>query len=439
MVTCPIKPLSNSFIASNHDSPLPRMNPMISRLLVSLLIIMTSGLRAEGVSSLLPPNARLAIIGDSITEQKLYSKFIETYLLACAGRKDIECWQFGVSGEMAIGIVSRADIDLNLFNPTIATLCYGMNDGMYQPYSPSIGTSYEANMRRVLEKLQSIGVPLVVIGSPGVVDSHFFQRFPASEYNATLGQLGKIVRKLAAESKQPFADIHSTMLQGMIGAKKTLGESYDVAGEDGIHPGPNGHVLMAQAFLKALGMTGDIGTLEVDLQGASKSTEGHSVLRASDGTVEIESSRWPFCFDLDAMSILPFCTFNEDLNRLTLKVTHLGSAKAKITWGKETREFTSEQLQKGINLAAEFAETPFDTPFANLIDAVAQKQAFETHAFWNMAYPFRGQNLDPTKAETKAAYKELKQKVNEGRRPLVEAALAQLKPVKHTITVVPVP
>ena len=412
---------------------------MITRLLAALAIVTSSELQVAAESTVLPPNARIAIIGDSITEQKLYSKFIETYLLACAGRTDVECWQFGMSGEMAIGIVSRSDIDLNLFNPTMATLCYGMNDGMYQPYNPSIGTNFENSMRRVLEKLTSLGVRQVIVGSPGVVDSHFFQRFPAAEYNDTLGQLAKICRKLAAEFKQPFADVHTPMLQAMEVAKKTLGDSYDVAGEDGVHPGPNGHVIMAQAFLKALGMKGEIGTIEVDLQGASHATDGHVIIAASEGRIEVESSRWPFCFDPEAMSILPFCTFSEDLNRLTLKVTHLSGSKAKITWGKETREFTNEQLERGINLAAEFAETPFDTPFLNLMDAVAQKQAFETHAFWNMAYTFRGKNLDPSKAETKAAYKELKQKVTEGRRPLLEAARELFKPVKHTLTIVPVP
>ncbi|MBL9142317.1 MAG: SGNH/GDSL hydrolase family protein [Verrucomicrobiaceae bacterium] len=412
---------------------------MITRLLAALAIVTSSGLQVAAESTVLPPNARIAIIGDSITEQKLYSKFIETYLLACAGRTDVECWQFGMSGEMAIGIVSRSDIDLNLFNPTVATLCYGMNDGMYQPYNPSIGTNFENSMRRVLEKLPSLGVRQVIVGSPGVVDSHFFQRFPAAEYNNTLGQLAKSCRKLAAEFKQPFADVHTPMLQAMEAAKKTLGDSYDVAGEDGIHPGPNGHVIMAQAFLKTLGMKGEIGTIEVDLQGSSRATDGHVILAASEGQIDIESSRWPFCFDPEAMSILPFCTFSEDLNRLTLKVTHLSGSKAKITWGKETREFTNEQLERGINLAAEFAETPFDTPFLNLMDAVAQKQAFETHAFWNMAYTFRGKNLDPSKAETKAAYKELKQKVNEGRRPLLEAARALFKPVKHTLIIVPAP
>ena len=36
---------------------------------------------------------RLAIIGDSITEQKLYSKFIETYLLTCHPELEIQSFQ----------------------------------------------------------------------------------------------------------------------------------------------------------------------------------------------------------------------------------------------------------------------------------------------------------------------------------------------------------
>jgi len=62
-------------------------------------ILLASGFLQAGESaSQLPPNARVAILGDSITEQKLYSKFIETYLFACAGRPDVKCFQFGKRG-----------------------------------------------------------------------------------------------------------------------------------------------------------------------------------------------------------------------------------------------------------------------------------------------------------------------------------------------------
>ena len=47
----------------------------------------------------LPQNSRLAIWGDSITELTLYPRFVEMYLLACAGRKDVKVCMFGHSGE----------------------------------------------------------------------------------------------------------------------------------------------------------------------------------------------------------------------------------------------------------------------------------------------------------------------------------------------------
>lgn len=86
----------------------------------------------------LPADARVAVIGDSITEQKLYSKFIEGYLLACTGRDDLIVFQFGWSGERADGFANRLANDLAVFHPTVATTCYGMNDGSYQPYNEAI-------------------------------------------------------------------------------------------------------------------------------------------------------------------------------------------------------------------------------------------------------------------------------------------------------------
>src|SRR5689334_14309679 len=46
---------------------------------------------------------RLAICGDSITEQKMYSRMMETYLTVCMPEYDITVRQYGWSGERAGG------------------------------------------------------------------------------------------------------------------------------------------------------------------------------------------------------------------------------------------------------------------------------------------------------------------------------------------------
>ncbi|GEP42356.1 SGNH/GDSL hydrolase family protein [Brevifollis gellanilyticus] len=385
----------------------------------------------------LPPNSRVAIIGDSITEQKLYSRFIETYLLACTGRQDIKCFQFGWSGETAQGFSQRLENDLDVFKPTVATTCYGMNDGRYVPYDPSIGANYEKWMRLVLTKLKEVGVKNIVAGSPGAVDTRWFvkQSATADQYNDNLAHLRDVDRKLATEFQTAFADVHAEMINAMGPAKAKLGADYDVGGRDGVHPGANGHLLMAAAFLKGLGLDGNIGEITVDMTGASTGSEGHTV-SGSKGTAEIESSKWPFYLEPETRKITEFCKFNEELNRYTLRVKNLEAAKAKVTWGTETKEFTKEQLTTGINLAAEFTKSPFDAPFIKLATAVSAKQAYETPMIKAMITNFRNfANDAKDDPEFATALNTLKQKMMAKQEKLDVDAHAKLVPVKHTIKV----
>ena len=84
-----------------------------------LALFVAPALRAA--EPVLKPGDRVAIIGDSITEQKLYSKYMECYLLACSGVPDVKVMQFGWSGERADGFANRAENDLAVFKPTVAT------------------------------------------------------------------------------------------------------------------------------------------------------------------------------------------------------------------------------------------------------------------------------------------------------------------------------
>jgi lysophospholipase L1-like esterase len=427
--------------------------------LVRLVVLATLAL-ATTAGAEQPPflsSARVAVIGDSITEQRLYSKYVECWLLACSGIPDVEVMQFGWSGEKADGFVKRAANDLAVFHPTVATLCYGMNDGGYQPWKPEIGETYDANMRKVLDCLKESGVKTVVVGSPGAVDTNFFRpgqslgNQPAHvAYNDTLAHLRDIDKQLAAEKNLRFADVHAAMIDAMRKANEARGPKYDVCGGDGFHPGPNGQLLMAYAFLKGLGVDGGIAEIDVDAKvaAATRATAGQTVAAngATTGgqvTLEIESRRWPFCFEGDGTSssstrsILPFVPFNDDLNRYVLKVRNLESPRAKVTWGTEAKEFTREQLEKGINLAAEFSRTPFDEPFAALSAAVADKQAYETMMIKQIVTDFQKIPGIGNDAEAQAAVKVLNDRLMRRWTELEAKVRERLVPVKHSITIAP--
>ena len=233
---------------------------------------------------------------------------------------------------------------------------------------------------------------LVVVGSPGCVDSTTFKRPTVSpeEYNKTLAAERDIAKEIAEQKHLPFADVYQVMYDAMVKAKEKYGADYPVCGGDGIHPNANGHVLMAYAFLKGLGVSGDIGTITVDLAGKkATATEGHTIKSFDNDTVTIESTKYPFCFLPDAKDpsddslpnsmrgILPFVPFNEDLNRFKLVVTG-AEGNVKITWGEKSKQFPADQLAKGINLAAEFMDNPFVESFVKVHQAVQAQQGFET-------------------------------------------------------------
>lgn len=377
---------------------------------------------------------------------------MEAYLLACSGVSDVHVFQFGWSGERAGGFANRMENDLAVFKPTVATLCYGMNDGGYQPYREEIGKEYEANMRKILEKFGTLGVKTIVVGSPGAVDTNFFRPGQSMgnqpshvAYNDNLAHLRDIDRRLATEQKLLFANVHDTMFEAMQKAQATLGKEYDVCGRDGFHPGPNGQLLMAYAFLKGLNLDGAIGEIVIDMKGEAAATKGHEVVSKSAGAVELKSSRWPFCFQGDekssggTRSIVPFTSFNAELNRFVLKVKNLDAASAKVQWGDAEKEFTREQLTQGVNLMDAFPATPFDASFQKLLDAIAVKQNYETFVIKSIITNFRSLARDEAEdADFREGLKSFRDCLANRERKLDDAVHAQLQAVKHTLKVTPV-
>src|ERR1051326_1456674 len=142
------------------------------------------------------------------------------------------------------------------------------------------------------------------------------------------------------------------MLRQEYFAKDKYGKEYAVPGKDGVHPGWAGQLVMAYAFLKGLGLDGEIGTYTVDLAHNNATvSKGHELLSFKDGSAEIKSVRYPFCAaggdvtkDDNIRSGMTLVPFNEDLNRLMLAVKNPSAAKYRVTWGGATKSFSSEQL-----------------------------------------------------------------------------------------------
>lgn len=422
---------------------------MLYRTAVSLVVIAffaSPAALAEPVArGSLEPKDRVALLGDSITEQRNYSVAIENYLLMCRPQPDLQAAQFGWGGETTWGFKNRIQQDVLWFEPDVATICYGMNDGGYQSLDPQRLQEYTQSTRDIVRQLREADVRHIVLVGPGPVDTDTFRRdnITAEEYNRTLAAFNEAAGELAEELGLGFADLHTVMSEAMARFKEKH-PGVPLAGGDGIHPDNNGHLVMAYAILKALGCDGDLGSVTVDLGAHNAVAEGgHEVLEFNDGTVMVESRRYPFCFangPLDPrgqMAGLDAVPFNEELNRFTLIVKNSPAERIRVTWGGQTKEFTAEELAEGINLAAEFVvDNPFRQPFERVSRAVQAQQDFETPLTkqWLHGQPERRQQV-PEAAE---AWEEVIAKGLEIDRLLREAAASSVVPVRHDLRIEPV-
>lgn len=384
----------------------------------------------------------VAIIGDSITEQKQYSVFMEDYLLMCQPASELQIAQFGWGGETAAGFQKRMRNDMLRFKPMLITTCFGMNDGGYAALTKERADLYRTSQQQIIDKAKKAHVRTIIVGSPGCVDANTF-RGNSKVYNKTLGELRDIAREVADANGVIFADVHTPMMDAMAKAKAKYGKEYHVAGPDGVHPDANGHLVMAYAFLKALGCDGNIGTIKVDLKDNKATADhGHKILSCGGGKVEVESSRYPFCFFGDpkmtgsTAGMTEFIPFNEDLNRFTLVVENGPADNYKLTWGNTSKEFSRDRLAKGINLAAEFIDNPFSEPFKKTEEAIREQQKYETGLIKSVVTKLPDfHKLIP---EESSAIDQIAASGLKHDKQLFDAAAATVTPVKHTLAIEPV-
>src|SRR5262245_46741971 len=315
---------------------------------------------------LLQKGDRVAICGDSITEQKMYSRIIEDYLTMCVPDLEATVRQYGWSGERAPGFLARMTNDCLRFKPTVATTCYGMNDHEYRPYEDRIGQTYREQSTAIVKAFKANGVR-VVLGSPGCVG-----KMPSwvktatgtvEDLNLNLCTLRNIDLEIAQAEGTRFADVFWPMLTAGLAARERYGTNFAISGPDGVHPTWAGQTVMAYAFLRAMGLSGEIGSLTLDLA-ANKGTvsAGHELVSANAPEFVIKSAHYPLCAceppgqtaanypdcdkdnstkDTSIRAGLSLIPFNKELNRFTVIARNGLAANYKVTWGSETKKFTA--------------------------------------------------------------------------------------------------
>lgn len=310
---------------------------------------------------------RVVLYGDSITDQRLYSTFIEEYVLTRFPTWKIQWIQSGVGGDKVSGGVAgpidlRIQRDLLPYKPTAVTIMLGMNDGYYRQPNPAIQKTYEDGYRSMVDTILSgdAGVKLTLIG-PSPYDD---VTQPTMHYNEVMQSFSRFDQSEAERTHQGFVDLNAPVVDVLDKVKVSHPDLASRLIPDRVHPGEGVHWVMAATILKAWHAPALVSSVEVDVRKAeAENAQNASVTdikrEKKSGTVEwteIENAL-PLPLPLNATDPVTDLALEAGgvevaLDQEVLTVIGLSPDSYELTIDDQpVGNFTADALARGINLA----------------------------------------------------------------------------------------
>lgn len=225
-------------------------------------------------------NGSILFMGDSITDDGRYISFLETWLRLYAPKSGIAIHNLGVSSETlsglsepahpfprpcALGRLERA-ISFPEIKPDWIVLCYGINDGIYYPFSEERLFAYKDGYHKAISIIRkALPDAKIVAMTPPPFDAFSFtasgsELFGAGEseysymhsyegYDDVMKRYGEWILSDLKDKVDLTIDIYSA-LSADIKQNRERDSGY-ISG-DGIHPNRHGHFVMANAILEAM-------------------------------------------------------------------------------------------------------------------------------------------------------------------------------------------
>src|SRR5512136_2588604 len=163
-------------------------------LLSSLIFAAAAG--ASPVSVQIGDRETIVFYGDSITEQNLYTAYLETFLLSRFPSKDLAVFNLGWGGDTASGGNKRFARDVGPVQPSLVFVNFGMNDGGYKAYDEATVRNYLAAQGALADTIRATGARQVLFTTSPVDD---VLRKDQGVYNDTLSRMARGLGQLAAE------------------------------------------------------------------------------------------------------------------------------------------------------------------------------------------------------------------------------------------------
>jgi lysophospholipase L1-like esterase len=293
----------------------------------------------------------IVFYGDSITEQNLYTAYLETFLLSRFPQKKLASFNFGWGGDTASGGNKRFARDAAAVKPSLVFVNFGMNDGGYKAYDEATYRNYIDAQNALADTVKASGARQVLFTTSPIDD---VRRGDKGVYNETLSRMAFGVIGLARERQLPVIDLLHPMVEiQRLAREKEPGFTMI---PDTVHPDPAGHLVMAYLALRQIEAPRSVGEISVD-DAAVTASGGATVsnVAPADGgvTFDLQLPFLPFYVPREARKALELVPLEDEINRFRLRAKPpAGESKLILSVdGKTLGTFDAEQLAKGIDLA----------------------------------------------------------------------------------------
>jgi lysophospholipase L1-like esterase len=324
---------------------------------------------------------RVVFLGDSITEQRLYTTYIEAYTLSRHPDWKLSFRNVGWGGDTSwlrqrahpdeaklfaadadaqqkmveASVKSGLERDVLPLHPTFVTVKFGMNDFSYQAFRPDIFAAYVRSQTQIAKSLTAAGARVAFLTPQPIEDK---RPDPDQDIrNQSLRKFSDGLREVAASTHTTFVDQFDPYMKIMMAERAKDPKAFIGAG-DAVHPGPKGHTMMAWAVLKGLGATPLVSSADVKVTGnGSAKSENCKIehLKADkDRAVSFDrtDNALPMPIDKRAESALALAPILEDLSQYELRVGGLPSGSYTLTIDGDTAaNYSADALAKGVNLS----------------------------------------------------------------------------------------
>ena len=317
---------------------------------------------------------RVVFLGDSITTQQLYTRYIEVFTRLRYPALDVSFTNAGVGGHLARDGMRRLENDVLAFRPTVVFVNFGMNDG-----HPAVeAAEFEQSITSIFDELaRHREIRVIVWLEPTPVDADGLPNSHMRRAHAAR------VRREAEFVERDGTRRGLTVVRW----NRILGEAltkFRRAGlgrkliPDRVHPSAVGHVLMAVEVLRTLGVDLKESTVTATLTAEGLQVEGSGLRTTTvpwDGrskvTIDLTGLAPPVPLALEFEKGMPVPAEATRLSQLGFKVTGLGPGKRyKLDLdGEALGSFSGRTLAAGVDLMAGARARAAPKRYAKPVDA----------------------------------------------------------------------